>query len=108
VPAPHTGEVISDVLHDVLQDWQMEKKVSTVTLDNCTTNDNLMGAMKDKLSLPSLMLHGRLLHMRCAAHIINLIVKDEMTVMDKGIERVRDSVGEKPSGPFLGLIVMSH
>jgi hypothetical protein len=93
VPAPHTGEVISDVLHDVLQDWQMEKKVSTMPLENCTTNDNLMGAMQDKLPLPSLMLGGRLLHMCYAAHIINLIVKDGMTVMDKGIERVRDSVG---------------
>jgi hypothetical protein len=93
VPAPHTGEVISDVLHDVRQDWQMEKKVSTVTLDNCTTNNNLIGAMKDNLPLPSLMLHGKLLHMHCAAHIINLIVKDGMTVMDKGIERVCDSVG---------------
>jgi hypothetical protein len=92
VLAPHTGEVISDVLHDVLQDWQMEKKVSTVTLDNCITNDNLMCAMKDKLPLPSLMLHGRLLHMCYATHIINLIVKNGMTVMDKGIERVRDSV----------------
>jgi hypothetical protein len=86
VPAPHTGKVISDVLHDVLQDWQMEKKVSTVTLDNCTINDNLMGAMKDKMPLSSLMLDGRLLYMWCVAHIINLIVKDGMTVMDKGIE----------------------
>jgi hypothetical protein len=80
-------------MSDVLQDWQIEKKVSMVTLDNCTTNDNLMGAMKDKLPLPSLMLDGRLLHMCCAAHIINLIVKDGMVIMDKGIERVRDSVG---------------
>jgi hypothetical protein len=93
VPAIHTGEVISDVLHVVLQDWQMEKKVSMVTLDNCTINGNLMGAMKDKLSLPSPLLDGRLLHMRCAAHIINLIVKDGMVVMDKDIERVHDSVG---------------
>jgi hypothetical protein len=88
VPAPHTGEVTSDVLHHVLQDWQMEKKVSTVTLDNYTTNDILMGDMQDKLSLPSLMLGGRLLHMHCTAHIINLIVKDGMDVMDKCIERV--------------------
>jgi hypothetical protein len=71
----------------------MEKKVSMVTLDNCTINGNLMGATKDKLSLPSPVLDGRLLHMCCAAHIINLIVKDGMTVMDKGIERVHDSVG---------------
>jgi hypothetical protein len=88
VPASHTGEVTSDVLHHVLQDWQMEKKVSMVTLDNYTTNDILMGDMQDKLSLPSLMLGGRLLHMHCTAHIINLIVKDGMAVMDKCIERV--------------------
>jgi hypothetical protein len=93
VPAPHIGEVISDVLHEVLQDWQIDKKVSTVTLDNCTTNDSLMGAMQDKLPLTFMMLHGRLLHMRCAAHIINLIVKDGIAIMEKGIERVRDSVG---------------
>jgi hypothetical protein len=49
VSSPQIGEVISDVLHDVLQDWQMDKKVSTISLDNCTTNDNLMGAMQDKL-----------------------------------------------------------
>lgn len=67
---PHTGEVISDVLYEVLQDLQIEKKVSTVTLDNCTTNDNLMSYMQDKLPLPSLMLNGTLLHMRCAAHMI--------------------------------------
>jgi hypothetical protein len=92
VPMPHTGEIISDVLYEVLQDWQIEK-VSTVIFDNHTTNDNLMCSMQDKLSLPSLMLDGKLLHMRCAAHIINLIVKDGMTIMDKGIERVHDSVG---------------
>jgi hypothetical protein len=93
VPAPHTGEVISDVLYEVLQDWQIQKKISTVTLDNCSSNDTLMNTMQDKLPLSSLMLHGKLLHMRCAAHIINLIVKDGMAVMDEGIERVRDSVG---------------
>jgi hypothetical protein len=31
--------------------------------------------------------------MCCAAHIINLIVKDGMTVIDRSIEKVRDSVG---------------
>jgi hypothetical protein len=93
VPAPNTGDVISDVLYDALQDWHIQNKVSTVTLDNCTTNDNLMDKMQDKMSLPSLMLKVKLLHMRCAAHIINLIVRDGMSVMEEGIERVRDSVG---------------
>ena len=92
MPHPHTAEVISDVLHDVLLDWRIERKVSTVTLDNCTTNDNLMDKMQDKMPLSSLMLNGRLMHMRCAAHIINLIVKDGLSVMVEGIDRVRESV----------------
>ena len=31
--------------------------------------------------------------MRCAAHILNLIVKDKMSVLDKGIDSIYDSVG---------------
>jgi hypothetical protein len=87
------AEVISDVLRDVLMDWHIEKKVSTITLDNCSTNDNLMDQMQDKMPLSSLMLNGKLMHMRCATHIINLIVKDGMSIMESGIQRVRESVG---------------
>ncbi|WVZ95396.1 hypothetical protein U9M48_041165, partial [Paspalum notatum var. saurae] len=42
VPHPHNAEVISEVLHDILCDWRIKKKVSTITLDNCSTNDNVM------------------------------------------------------------------
>ena len=44
------------------------------------------------LDSSSLILEGKYLHMRCAAHILNWIVKDGMYVMEKSIERVRDSV----------------
>jgi hypothetical protein len=52
----------------------------------------MMVKMQDKLPLNSLMLDGSLLHMRCVAHILNLIVKDGMSIMEKGIEKVCDSV----------------
>jgi len=48
--------------------------------------------MEGKLPLLSCLLKGKLIHMRCAAHILNLIVKDGMSVMEKGIDKVRDSV----------------
>jgi hypothetical protein len=101
VAHPHTTEIIAEVLHEVLLDWWIEKKVSTVTLDNCSTNDNVMKELKDKMPLPDLMLKGKLMHMRCAAHIINLIVKYGMGVknalgvkfMEEAIGRVRDTIG---------------
>ncbi|KAL6319805.1 hypothetical protein AAG906_036867 [Vitis piasezkii] len=36
VPLPHTKEVLSDVLMDFLLDWNMDRKLSIVTMDNCS------------------------------------------------------------------------
>ena len=84
--------MICDVLHEVLVEYHLERKISTITLDNCTTNDKAVEDLLDKLDSSSLMLGGKLLHMRCCAHILNLIVKDGMSVLEEGVERVRDSV----------------
>ena len=46
----------------------------------------------NKLDTSSLMLGGSMLHMRCAAHILNLIVQDGLSLIGDGIERIRDSV----------------
>jgi hypothetical protein len=93
--APHIAEVIIDVLREVLLDWCIERNLSTITLDNCNTNDSLMRnmtAIEGKLPLSSCMLNGKLVHMRCACHILNLIVKDGMSVMEIGIASIHDSV----------------
>jgi hypothetical protein len=63
-----------------------------VTVDNCTTNDAMLRILLDKLPISSLMLGGSLLHMRCAAHILNLVVQDGLTLIGDGIEKIRDSV----------------
>ena len=33
-----------------------------------------------------------MLHMRCAAHILNLIIQDGLSLIGGGIERIHDSV----------------
>lgn len=92
MPCPHTAEVICDTLHKCLQSWDLDRRVSTLTLDNCTTNDSMAGLMETRLGAANMLLKGKVLHMRCCAHILNLIVKDGLTVIASAISHIRESV----------------
>ncbi|WOK93817.1 zinc finger BED domain-containing protein RICESLEEPER 1-like [Canna indica] len=92
VPAPHIAVVISEVLVECLMDWNIDRKLSTLTLDNCSTNDAMIERILDKISPRSFILSGKFFHMRCCAHILNLIVKDGLSIISNAIEKVRESV----------------
>ena len=91
--SPHTKEVLSSVLLDTLLEWNIDKKLSTVTMDNCSTNDAVIKIILDKLQRGALIMRGSMLHMRCAAHVLNLIVHDGLDVIGSCIENVQESVG---------------
>jgi hypothetical protein len=92
VPAPHTAEVIGEELYDSLVEWNLDEKISSVTLDNCTANDVVIPLLVRNNGRHRLLNHGNLLHMRCSAHILNLIVKDGLEELKDAIENIRDSV----------------
>ncbi|KAK9992708.1 hypothetical protein SO802_027693 [Lithocarpus litseifolius] len=66
--------------------------LSAITVDNASNNDGMMKLILDKLQASSLILGGKLLHVRCAAHILNLVVQEGLNVIGDGIEKVRSSV----------------
>ena len=66
--------------------------MSTITVDNCSTNDAMIRLLLNKLDTSSLMLGGSMLYMRFAAHILNLIVQDGLSFIGDGIEMIRDSM----------------
>ena len=49
MPSPHTKEVLSSVLLDTLLEWNIDRKLSIVTMDNCSTNDAVIKIILDKL-----------------------------------------------------------
>ena len=66
--------------------------LSIVTMDNCSTNDSIINFIIDKLQCSLLIMCESMLHMRSAAHVLNLIVQDGLSVIGPCIEKVRDSV----------------
>ena len=93
MPSPHTKEVLSDVLLQTLLEWNIDRKLFTVIVDNCSTNDVVINIILDKLQHNTQVMHGSMLHMRCATHVLNLIVQDDLNFIGSCIEKVCESVG---------------
>ncbi|KAK2648324.1 hypothetical protein Ddye_015813 [Dipteronia dyeriana] len=92
VSCPHNAENLSDALMECLLDWNIDRKLSTLTPDNCSTNNSMIDLLLARLSQSALIVNGRLFHMRCVAYNLNLIVKSGLDVIESRIERICDSV----------------
>lgn len=88
----HKGESISLAIEACLRDWGIDR-ILTITVDNASSNDVAISSLKRKMSnWDSTILKGECMHMRCVAHIINLIVVDGLKDMNESVARVRDAV----------------
>ncbi|KAL0015202.1 hypothetical protein SO802_002271 [Lithocarpus litseifolius] len=85
-------ETIGKTIERCLNDWGI-KMVITVTVDNAKSNDVALDYLKKKLEMKDgCMLGGQFLHMRCAAHILNLIVQKGLKGIHNSIVKVRNAV----------------
>ena len=93
IPPPHSGEVIAKELLRVMDDWRIRDKVVSITVDNASANDNCIARLKlDFSNRKNLPLDGQLFHVRCCAHILNLLVQDGLDVIKPIVEKVRSGV----------------
>ncbi|CAN1799541.1 Putative AC transposase [Linum perenne] len=65
VPAPHTTDRLASRLVRCMMKWNVDAKLSSITLDNSITNDKMIDIIKSKLVSTYLIKDGALLHMRC-------------------------------------------
>ena len=88
----HRGDVIGKTIEKCLHDWGIDR-VFTVTVDNASSNDVVVAYLKKKLNQSrTSIVQGKYLHMRCIAHIINLIVSKGLKEHKISIARVRGVV----------------
>ncbi|KAH9679666.1 BED-type domain-containing protein [Citrus sinensis] len=79
--------------HFIDDNWELQIRIIRILYVPCPhTAEVLSEALVSCLLECLLSLNVDLFHMRCAAHILNLIVKEGMSVISDSIERIRNSV----------------
>ncbi|XP_031108617.1 zinc finger BED domain-containing protein RICESLEEPER 2-like [Ipomoea triloba] len=88
----HKGEYLAKALETCLLEWGL-RNVFSVTVDNASSNDTAMGFLKKKIvSWGTSTVKAKYIHMRCIAHILNLVVQDGLKECDSSVKKVREVV----------------
>ncbi|XP_074300367.1 zinc finger BED domain-containing protein RICESLEEPER 2-like [Silene latifolia] len=95
----HSGKVIGQSVEKCLSGWDL-KNVMTITVDNASSNDVVVDYLRRKFNNSECdVMEGKYLHMRCASHILNLVVKEGLADLDKSILKIRTAVKFVRSSP---------
>ncbi|KAL8126002.1 hypothetical protein AgCh_013336 [Apium graveolens] len=89
VPYPHHGVNLSEWLKERILEWNIDNKLSSVVVDNASNNLGMLSGIKTWLNGKKALVHnGDMFHMRCVPHILNLIVKSGLELLDQLIEKI--------------------
>ncbi|KAA0051985.1 zinc finger BED domain-containing protein RICESLEEPER 2-like [Cucumis melo var. makuwa] len=80
-------DTIGKTIEKNLKDWGIER-VMTLTVDNASSNDTAVAYLLKRFN-KGLLFGGEFLHVRCCAHILNLIVTDAFKEHNDHIDRIR-------------------
>ncbi|MED6222652.1 hypothetical protein PIB30_118787 [Stylosanthes scabra] len=99
----HSGEVIGATVESCLNSWNLNQ-VFSVTVNNASSNDVAIRYLKQRLnSWNNSILNGDYIHLRCCAHVLNLIVKERLKEIDNSILKIRNAVKYVKSSTPRGL-----
>ena len=88
INTPHNGKNIATLINDEIIDLGIRDKIFTITLDNASNNDVAIQRVKRFWQIKDD--YAKLFHVRCCAHILNLIVKDGLKQVDNTLEKIKD------------------
>jgi hypothetical protein len=96
----HRGITIGRELYECLLEWGIGSKILTVTADNASSNETALDWFRRRTIDHKQIVCGHdFLHVRCSAHVLNLVVRDGLNDVDDSIVRVRNAVKYVKSSP---------
>ncbi|XP_010496858.1 PREDICTED: zinc finger BED domain-containing protein RICESLEEPER 2-like [Camelina sativa] len=73
--------------------WGIDKKVFSITVDNAINNDTMQDMVKSQLTIrDDLLCGGEFFHVRCAAHVLNIIVQWVLDTIGDSLDKIRESI----------------
>jgi hypothetical protein len=85
----HNGASLAKNIYSLLEEWEIDKNVFSITLDNASANNLCVVNLKPKLNMnKALPCEGKLFHMSCCAHILNLIVQNGLKEITNAIQKI--------------------
>lgn len=79
-------------------EWELTEQLFTLTLDNANVNNKAVKDIRDALGV-GMFFKGEHLHVKCAVHVLNIMVQAGVKVISNAIGRVRDIVKVITSTP---------
>jgi hypothetical protein len=84
----HRGDTSGKLVEECLKKWEL-RNVSTIAMDNASSNDVAVGVLKKRINnMNDLVLDGEYLHLRCCFHILNLVVNDDLKTNQLTISKI--------------------
>ena len=95
----HRGEYIAKALESFLLEWGL-MNIFCVTVDSTSSNDTTIAYFKKKLLIWGVSsVRSKYVHMRCFAHILNLVVNEGLKDANLVIKRVREAIRYAKNSP---------
>ncbi|KAL0362500.1 UNVERIFIED_CONTAM: Zinc finger BED domain-containing protein RICESLEEPER 2 [Sesamum calycinum] len=85
---------LSELVMTSLRNWDIDRKLFSLTIDNRSTYDKIVCRIRDQLCQHRfLMCEGQLFDVRCAASTVKLLVHDVLETSGEIINKVRETIG---------------
>nr|GEV83126.1 hypothetical protein [Tanacetum cinerariifolium] len=88
----HSGVDIGKGVESCVNRWGINA-IMAISVDNASANDSAIDLLRKTFAnKDNCLLNGKWIHIRCTAHILNLVVQDGIKLFDKAIENIRYAV----------------
>ena len=95
----HAGDTLGRKVEECLLDWDIGQ-IFSLTLDNASSNTSAVEYLKTfTKDWDSTISNNEFLHVRCCAHIVNLVVRAGWETTNASVARIRTAVLFAKSSP---------